>query len=285
IPTGDGGALDVTALRARVAREIGPSAEPRHVTAVPDVPRTRSGKIMRRLLAQLVHAERDRRRGVTPEPLGDVTSLQNPDAVDTVAAVLTALPAHDPAVGPLPPRPDPADPSPSPRPHPPHPGPPPPRGFPRPGLMHGPASVLHRGNGRGPPPATLPGPLARRTFPPSGPHARPSTRPPRGKRSRHATRPPPPAPRLPPPAARHPSRAARPTIRPATTHRPRRPLEEACPSPSPPRPSRHRCRSRTGCRTSPEASSSPRSSSAPTGSCPTTPALRRSRRTPASSTR
>ena len=115
IPTGDGGALDVTALRARVAREIGPIAKPRHVIAVPDLPRTRSGKIMRRLLAQLVHAERDRRRGVTPEPLGDVTSLQNPDAVDTVAAVLTALPAHDPAVGPLPPRPDPADPSPSPR--------------------------------------------------------------------------------------------------------------------------------------------------------------------------
>src|SRR5699024_11884156 len=61
------------------------------IFAVPDLPRTRSGKIMRRLLAQLVHAERDRRRGVTPEPLGDVTSLQNPDAVDTVIAVLAAL--------------------------------------------------------------------------------------------------------------------------------------------------------------------------------------------------
>src|SRR5699024_5549394 len=82
-----------TALRAREARETAPIANPRHVTAVPDLPRTRSGKIMRRLLAQLVHAQRDRRRGVTPEPLGDVTSLQNPDAVDPVAAVLTALPA------------------------------------------------------------------------------------------------------------------------------------------------------------------------------------------------
>src|SRR5699024_1319757 len=86
-------------------------------------PRTRSGKIMRRLLAQLVHAERDRRRGVKPEPLGDVTSLQNPDAVDTVIAVLAALPAHDPAVGPLPPRPDPADPGIPPRPDSADPGP------------------------------------------------------------------------------------------------------------------------------------------------------------------
>src|SRR5699024_4913480 len=150
IPAGDGGALDVAALRARVAREIGPIAKPRHVIAVPDLPRTRSGKIMRRLLAQLVHAERDRRRGVTPEPLGDVTSLQNPDAVDTAAAVLTALPAQHPAgvprrahprpaaraaavrppprgpppaAGPLPPRPAPADPGPSPRPAPADPGP------------------------------------------------------------------------------------------------------------------------------------------------------------------
>ncbi|MGO3502673.1 MAG: hypothetical protein ACTINN_07875, partial [Brachybacterium tyrofermentans] len=67
---------------------------------VPDVPRTRSGKIMRRLLAQLVHAERARRAGRTPQPLGDVTSLQNPEAVDAVAAVLAELPADDPAVAP-----------------------------------------------------------------------------------------------------------------------------------------------------------------------------------------
>ncbi|WP_422115625.1 acetate--CoA ligase [Brachybacterium sp. UNK5269] len=102
IPTDPSAALDVPALRDRVARGIGPVAKPKHVIAVPDLPRTRSGKIMRRLLAQLVHAERDRRAGRTGTPLGDVTSLQNPEAVARVAAVLAALPADDPAVAPQP---------------------------------------------------------------------------------------------------------------------------------------------------------------------------------------
>ncbi|MGO2312138.1 acetate--CoA ligase [Brachybacterium tyrofermentans] len=95
-------AVDAAGLRARVAAEIGPIAKPRFVIEVPDLPRTRSGKIMRRLLAQLVHAERARRAGRTPQPLGDVTSLQNPEAVDAVAAVLAELPADDPAVAPHP---------------------------------------------------------------------------------------------------------------------------------------------------------------------------------------
>ncbi|MGP5125808.1 acetate--CoA ligase [Brachybacterium tyrofermentans] len=99
IPSGTA-ALDPGALRTRVAAEIGPIAKPRFVLEVPDLPRTRSGKIMRRLLAQLVHAERARRAGRTPQPLGDVTSLQNPEAVDAVAAVLAELPADDPAVAP-----------------------------------------------------------------------------------------------------------------------------------------------------------------------------------------
>ncbi len=65
-------------LRAHVGHEIGPVAKPRDIVVVPEVPKTRSGKIMRRLLAEL----RDGR------PLGDRTSLQNPWAVDQVAAVL-----------------------------------------------------------------------------------------------------------------------------------------------------------------------------------------------------
>ncbi|APX32980.1 acetate--CoA ligase [Brachybacterium sp. P6-10-X1] len=92
--------LDPAALRARAAREIGPIATPKHILEVPDLPKTRSGKIMRRLLAQLVHAERARRAGREPQPLGDITSLQNPEAVDAVAAVLAALPTEDPAVAP-----------------------------------------------------------------------------------------------------------------------------------------------------------------------------------------
>ena len=101
IRSGDGdAALDVPALRARVAAEIGPVAKPRFMVAVPDLPRTRSGKIMRRLLAQLVHAERARRAGREPAPLGDITSLQNPEAVAAVAEVLAALPPTDPLVRP-----------------------------------------------------------------------------------------------------------------------------------------------------------------------------------------
>jgi acetyl-CoA synthetase len=73
-------------LRGQVAREIGPVAKPRHVLLVPDLPKTRSGKIMRRLLAQIADGT----------PLGDVTSLQNPWAVDEIAALTarrTVLPA------------------------------------------------------------------------------------------------------------------------------------------------------------------------------------------------
>ena len=65
-------------LRAHVAVQIGPIAKPRVVVVVPDVPKTRSGKILRRLLADLVaHA-----------PLGDTTSLQNPWAIDQIDAIL-----------------------------------------------------------------------------------------------------------------------------------------------------------------------------------------------------
>ena len=77
-------------LRDEVARAIGPVAKPRHVVVVPDLPKTRSAKIMRRLLAQLWEAEQDRRAGRQPQPLGDTTSLQNPWAVDGIADVLAA---------------------------------------------------------------------------------------------------------------------------------------------------------------------------------------------------
>ncbi|MFS0867397.1 acetate--CoA ligase [Microbacterium sp. 179-B 1A2 NHS] len=89
VPSGTGD-LDPGDLRAHVAREIGPVAKPRHVVVVPDLPKTRSGKILRRLLGQLWEAEQDRRAGREPAPLGDTTSLQNPDAVARIAAVLAA---------------------------------------------------------------------------------------------------------------------------------------------------------------------------------------------------
>ncbi|WP_423778563.1 AMP-binding enzyme, partial [Enterococcus faecium] len=61
-------------LRAQVARSIGPVAKPKHIVVVPDLPKTRSGKIMRRLLAQLWEAEQARRQGREALQLGDTAS-------------------------------------------------------------------------------------------------------------------------------------------------------------------------------------------------------------------
>ncbi|BCT74685.1 acetyl-coenzyme A synthetase [Sinomonas cyclohexanicum] len=73
------GTLD-DALRTHVAKEIGPIAKPRDVIVVPDVPKTRSGKIMRRLLTQLFEGT----------PLGDTTSLQNEPCIAEIEKVLAA---------------------------------------------------------------------------------------------------------------------------------------------------------------------------------------------------
>jgi acetyl-CoA synthetase len=72
-------------LRAHVTTAIGPIAKPRDVVVVPEVPKTRSGKILRRLLAQLSDGE----------PLGDTTSLQNPWAVQEIARILVTVPSGD----------------------------------------------------------------------------------------------------------------------------------------------------------------------------------------------
>ncbi|OAN38491.1 acetyl-coenzyme A synthetase [Microbacterium sp. H83] len=80
--------VSTSELRGQVAHAIGPVAKPKHIVVVPDLPKTRSGKIMRRLLAELWEAEQDRRAGRVAAPLGDTTSLQNPWAVDDIATVL-----------------------------------------------------------------------------------------------------------------------------------------------------------------------------------------------------
>ncbi|WP_458041583.1 MULTISPECIES: acetate--CoA ligase [Bacteria] len=80
--------ISIDELRAHVAREIGPIAKPKHLIVVPELPKTRSGKILRRLLAQLWEAEDERRAGREPAPLGDTTSLQNPWAVADIAATI-----------------------------------------------------------------------------------------------------------------------------------------------------------------------------------------------------
>ena len=77
----------VAELGAHVARVIGPVARPGRLVVVPDLPKTRSGKIMRRLLADLVTGER----------LGDVTSLTDAGSVGRIAAVLAASATPPPA--------------------------------------------------------------------------------------------------------------------------------------------------------------------------------------------
>jgi acetyl-CoA synthetase len=63
------------ALTQAVVDAVGAIARPARVLVVPTVPRTRSGKIMRRVLRDLV---------LTGEAKGDLTSLENPDAIDVV---------------------------------------------------------------------------------------------------------------------------------------------------------------------------------------------------------
>jgi acetyl-CoA synthetase len=57
-----------------VVSEIGPIARPRQVVIVPDMPKTRSGKIMRRVLAAVSNHQ---------DP-GDVSTLANPEVVDRI---------------------------------------------------------------------------------------------------------------------------------------------------------------------------------------------------------
>ena len=71
---GDGGPDVVDELRKHVAKEIGPIAKPRQIMVVPELPKTRSGKIMRRLLRDV--AER--------REMGDVTTLTDSSVMDAI---------------------------------------------------------------------------------------------------------------------------------------------------------------------------------------------------------
>ena len=64
-------------LRAQVASQLGKALRPKAIHVVPDLPRTRNAKIMRRVI----------RATYIGEPAGDLTSLENPAAVDAVAAL------------------------------------------------------------------------------------------------------------------------------------------------------------------------------------------------------
>lgn len=66
----------VDELRAEVAREISPIAKPREIHVVPELPKTRSGKIMRRLLRDVAEGRE----------LGDTSTLVDPSVFEAIRA-------------------------------------------------------------------------------------------------------------------------------------------------------------------------------------------------------
>ena len=68
----DGSVEKMEELRNHVATKIGPIAKPANVVFTPELPKTRSGKIMRRLLRDVAENR----------PLGDTTTLADPAVVD-----------------------------------------------------------------------------------------------------------------------------------------------------------------------------------------------------------
>jgi acetyl-CoA synthetase len=63
-------------LRSQVAKEISPIARPREIHVVPELPKTRSGKIMRRLLRDVAENRE----------LGDTSTLLDPGVFDAIRA-------------------------------------------------------------------------------------------------------------------------------------------------------------------------------------------------------
>ena len=69
LPTGDEGKAIAKQLRDHIAKEIGPIAKPKDIRFGENLPKTRSGKIMRRLLRSLAKGE---------EITQDISTLENP---------------------------------------------------------------------------------------------------------------------------------------------------------------------------------------------------------------
>ncbi|MBV8932017.1 MAG: acetate--CoA ligase [Kutzneria sp.] len=75
----------VKELRDHVSKEIGPIAKPRQVLVVAELPKTRSGKIMRRLLRDVAENRQ----------IGDVTTLADSSVMDLIASGLRSGKAED----------------------------------------------------------------------------------------------------------------------------------------------------------------------------------------------
>ena len=72
-------------LRDHVAKEIGPIAKPRQIMVVEELPKTRSGKIMRRLLRDVAENRE----------VGDVTTLADSSVMNLISAGLNEGKSED----------------------------------------------------------------------------------------------------------------------------------------------------------------------------------------------
>ena len=72
-------------LRDHVAKTLGPIAKPRQIMLVPELPKTRSGKIMRRLLRDVAENR----------SLGDVTTLQDSAVMELIRSGMTSPKADE----------------------------------------------------------------------------------------------------------------------------------------------------------------------------------------------
>jgi acetyl-CoA synthetase len=66
--------LDVAEISDHIISKIGKLARPKSIHIISDMPKTRTGKIMRRLL----------RSKLLGEPLGDLSGLENPHVLDEI---------------------------------------------------------------------------------------------------------------------------------------------------------------------------------------------------------
>ena len=66
----------VKEINELISKTIGPIAKPEKILIVPGLPKTRSGKIMRRILRKIASGEN--------ENFGDISTLLNPEIVEMI---------------------------------------------------------------------------------------------------------------------------------------------------------------------------------------------------------
>ena len=66
----------ISEINLLISKTIGPIAKPEKIQLVPGLPKTRSGKIMRRILRKIACGEKDN--------FGDISTLLNPEVVKQI---------------------------------------------------------------------------------------------------------------------------------------------------------------------------------------------------------